>query len=98
MFFIQWKGNGDVEALDSILAQQGVDFEVIVVDDGSTDGTPALLAACRDPRLHVIRCEGGGLVAALNTALEAARGDYVARMDADDVALPGRLARWEMVE
>lgn len=80
-------------ALDSILAQQGVDFEVVVVDDGSSDGTAARLAACRDPRLRVLRREGGGLVAALNAALAAARGTYVARMDADDIALPGRLAR-----
>ncbi len=79
-------------ALDSILSQEGVDFEVIVVDDGSSDGTPALLAACADPRLKVLRREGGGLVAALNAALAEACGTYVARMDADDIALPGRLA------
>ncbi len=79
-------------ALDSILDQQGCDFELIVIDDGSSDGTSELLAACPDPRLHVLRREGGGLVAALNAGLELARGDYVARMDADDIALPGRLA------
>lgn len=78
-------------ALDSILSQEGIDFEAIVVDDGSTDGTAALLAACSDPRLRVIRREGGGLVAALNAALAEARGEYCARMDADDIALPGRL-------
>lgn len=80
-------------ALQSILDQQGCDFELIVVDDGSSDGTSELLAACPDPRLRVLRREGGGLVAALNAGLELARGDYVARMDADDIALPGRLAR-----
>ena len=80
-------------ALQSILDQDGCDFELIVIDDGSSDGTSELLAACPDARLRVLRREGGGLVAALNAGLELARGDYVARMDADDIALPGRLAR-----
>lgn len=80
------------EALDSMLSQQGVDFEFVVVDDGSTDGTSERLAACRDPRLVVIRNPGRGLVSALNTGIAALRGAYVARMDSDDVALPGRLA------
>lgn len=80
------------EALDSILFQSGVNFEVVVVDDGSSDGTSERLLACDDPRLVVIRREGEGLVAALNCALAAARGEFVARMDADDIALAGRLA------
>lgn len=79
-------------ALGSILDQQDCDFELIVIDDGSSDGTSQRLAACPDPRLRVLRREGGGLVAALNAGLALARGTYVARMDADDISLPGRLA------
>jgi glycosyltransferase involved in cell wall biosynthesis len=80
--------------LDSLRAQTLGDFEIVAVDDGSRDGSPALLAAAAaaDPRLRVVAA-GGGLVAALNTAARAARGDLLARMDADDIARPERLAR-----
>lgn len=78
-------------ALDSILTQDA-DFEVVVIDDGSTDGTTQVLVDCPDPRLRVIRTEGIGIGAALVRASEAACGAYLARMDADDIALPGRLA------
>jgi len=82
------------QALGSILRQSVSDFELLVVDDGSTDGTPDLLAAWEDRRLCVLRHEGRrGLAASLNVGLEAARGRYLARMDADDVALPSWLAR-----
>ncbi|MET3528611.1 glycosyltransferase family 2 protein [Phenylobacterium koreense] len=80
------------EAIGSILAQTFRDFELVVVDDGSRDSTPDILArlAATDPRIKVIRQENGGIVAALNTGLKACRGEYVARMDADDIALPHR--------
>jgi glycosyltransferase involved in cell wall biosynthesis len=81
------------EAVASVLAQSAGDLELIVVDDGSTDTTPDLLAAVRDPRLRVLRQARTGLTRALNRALGAARADLVARLDADDVALPERLAR-----
>jgi glycosyltransferase involved in cell wall biosynthesis len=82
------------EALESVLAQTLRDFELIVVDDGSEDATPAILASLGDDRLRVIRQEpAAGLVAALRRALAEARGDVLARMDADDVALPERLER-----
>lgn len=80
------------EAVDSILSQTMTAFELIVIDDGSTDATPALLAGLSDPRVRVLRQDGLGLVAALNRGLMEARGPYVARMDADDIARPGRLA------
>jgi glycosyltransferase involved in cell wall biosynthesis len=80
-------------AVGSVLGQTLADLELIVVDDGSTDATPALLAAVPDPRLVVERVPRGGLTRALNRALGRARGPLVARLDADDWALPVRLER-----
>ena len=83
------------EALRSIGAQTYEDLEVVVVDDGSTDGTRAIVrrAAAVDPRIRLIEQDHRGLAGALNTGLEAARAPWIARLDADDHALPGRLAR-----
>lgn len=80
-------------ALESVLTQTWTELELIVVDDGSTDDTPTVLAACTDPRLQVHRQPAAGVVAALNRGLALARGPWVARMDADDVMAPERLAR-----
>jgi glycosyltransferase involved in cell wall biosynthesis len=85
-----------VEAVRSIVAQTFADFELLVVDDGSTDGTPELLAAeqARDPRLVVHRQPSNqGFLAALTTGCTLARGELIARMDADDISLPTRLER-----
>lgn len=79
------------ESLESILPQLAADDELIVVDDGSTDETPAVLARYA-PRVRVVRGRHAGLAAARNVALEAATGDWIAFHDADDVAAPGRLA------
>ncbi|WP_159976999.1 MULTISPECIES: glycosyltransferase [unclassified Novosphingobium] len=89
--------NGEIylrEAVQSILDQTLADFELIVVDDGSTDGSPAILQdmAGKDARIRVVTQPNGGIVAALNTAIEYAQGQYIARMDADDVSFPERLA------
>ena len=79
-------------AVGSVLRQTVDDLELIVVDDASTDETPAVLAAVQDPRLRVLRNEQQlGLAASLNRGLGEAVGRYVARLDADDVALPERL-------
>ncbi|AHF92580.1 glycosyl transferase family 2 [Opitutaceae bacterium TAV5] len=82
-------------AVHSILRQTCRDFEFIAVDDGSTDGSGALLGrlAARDPRLRVVSRPNTGIVGALNDGLRLARGDYIARMDADDIALPERFDR-----
>ncbi len=80
------------EAVRSILAQTYANFELVVVDDGSRDATADILSglAAEDARVKVVRRENGGIVAALNTGLAVCRGEYVARMDADDIALPDR--------
>jgi glycosyltransferase involved in cell wall biosynthesis len=84
------------EALESIRGQTFPDWELVAVDDGSTDSTPRILEAYRrrDGRLRVLATSerNRGIVAALNCGLDEVRGRYVARVDADDVALPERLA------
>lgn len=81
-------------ALRSVLVQSFSDFELLLIDDGSTDGTAGIAAASGDPRLRYL-ADGRrrGLAARLNQGVALARGRYVARMDADDVSFPERLAR-----
>ncbi len=78
-------------AVESILKQTYGDFEFIIVDDGSTDGTRDYLTSLPDPRLRLLRAERSGQTAALNAALKAARAPWSARMDGDDVSQPRRL-------
>jgi hypothetical protein len=81
-------------AIHSILTQSYEDFEFIIVNDGSTDGSGQMLAAIRDPRVvSLCNSENIGLGRSLNRGISVARGEYVARMDADDVSYPDRLAR-----
>lgn len=79
-------------AVDSILAQTRTDFEFIIIDDGSTDGSGDVIRSYGDPRIRLIEAAHGGLVEALNLGLSASQGRYIARMDADDIARPQRLA------
>ena len=83
------------ESIESILAQGFGDFEFLIVNDGSTDGTGAIIDdyAGQDSRIVAIHQENGGLIAALNRTIDLARGRWTARMDADDVALPDRFER-----
>lgn len=80
-------------AVVSILAQDEEDFELLLVDDGSTDATSTIAhaLAARDRRVRVLRIEHAGIVAALRHGLARSRGRYIARMDADDISYPGRL-------
>lgn len=80
------------DALACLLEQTFTDFEVVVVDDGSDDETPVILAALDDPRVRTIRNVGSGIVDALRLGVASTRGDYIARMDADDRCSRSRLA------
>lgn len=81
------------DALASLEAQTFPDFEVVAVNDGSSDATPDILEswAARDPRVRVLHLPPSGIVSALEAGRRLARGRYLARMDADDVSLPERL-------
>jgi len=94
-----WNGEKFLAAaVDSLLAQTFADFELLVVDDGSTDRTPEILRAYADPRLRVLRLDHAGIVVALNHGLSQARAEWIARLDADDLSLPHRLERqWQAV-
>lgn len=82
-------------AVDSVLAQTVTDFELIAIDDGSSDGSSDLLQqlAARDQRVRVVRQDNQGIVASLNRALSLASAPLVARMDADDICRPDRFAK-----
>ncbi|TFG66639.1 MAG: glycosyltransferase [Gemmatimonadales bacterium] len=83
------------ETISSLEAQTWRDFETVAVDDASTDDTRTLLEewAARDPRVRIVQGRGQGIVPALQQAVNEARGVLLARMDADDVAAPQRLAK-----
>jgi glycosyltransferase involved in cell wall biosynthesis len=80
-------------AIDTILAQTFADLELIAIDDGSTDGTAAVLDGVRDPRVRVLHQRNMGLPAALNRGIGLARGRYIARQDHDDRAKPTRIEK-----
>ena len=82
------------QAIDSILAQTFTNFELLVVDDGSSDGSGGIIRSYSDPRIRLICHEtNGGVGVARNSAIERARGEYVAFLDSDDWAYPQRLAK-----
>lgn len=79
------------EAIASVLKQSFTDFELLIVNDGSTDQTVKIVNSFHDPRIVLISQENKGIAAALNLGLSKARAGYIARFDADDVCLPNRL-------
>jgi glycosyltransferase involved in cell wall biosynthesis len=81
------------KAIDSILGQTFTDFELIIINDGSTDGTHELLRSYFDPRIQVINQANLGLPKALNEGIKASRGIYLARQDADDISLSERFEK-----
>lgn len=84
------------DAIESVLSQSLRDFELIIIDDGSTDASASMVEEYRQRDRRVVFLSNDrneGIVAALNKGLQAARGEFIARLDADDVALPGRLMK-----
>ena len=81
--------------LDDIAKQSFENYELLIVDDGSTDETPHILEKTkgRDARVRIIRTSANGIVSALNTGLAECKGDYIARMDADDRMKKTRLGK-----
>ncbi|WP_319414372.1 glycosyltransferase [uncultured Cohaesibacter sp.] len=89
------------EAISSILAQDFTDFELLVINDGSTDGSGVILEkmARQDGRIRILARQNDGLVSALNWGLSEARADIIARMDADDIAYPNRFSvQWQCLK
>src|SRR3984885_3466498 len=77
----------------TILKQSFADFELIAINNGSTDGTREFLDQIADPRVRAYHQEDMGLAAALNRGISLAQGRYIARQDHDDLALPSRIAK-----
>ena len=83
-----------IEAVNSMLNQTFTDFEFLIINDGSTDGSDEMLKTFFDERIRVINNIGNeGLIRTLNKGIALSKGEYIARMDADDISLPGRLEK-----
>ncbi|MFM7919626.1 MAG: glycosyltransferase family 2 protein, partial [Planctomycetaceae bacterium] len=78
-------------AIDSVLAQSHQDFEIVLVDDGSTDNTATVVMGFGDPRVRLIRQSNQGHSAATNAGVRASCGSYIKLLDADDVLGPGHI-------
>lgn len=82
------------ECIDSILTQTFTDFELLLIDDGSNDGSAAVIAAIADPRIRYVKNEKNmGIARTRNRGLELARGEYIAFIDSDDICVPQRLEK-----
>lgn len=81
------------EAIDSILSQTYNDFEFIIVNDGSTNNSEEVILSFKDKRIKYVKKENGGVASALNRGLDEANGEYIARMDSDDISLPERFEK-----
>ncbi len=82
------------EAIDSILNQTFTDFEFLIIDDASTDKTVSIIKEYKDFRIQLIEKEGNkGISDSLNYGLKVAKGEYIARMDGDDISLPERFVK-----
>jgi glycosyltransferase involved in cell wall biosynthesis len=79
-----------VDAVMSVLSQSYREIELLVIDDGSSDGSPDLIAAIKDSRLVLVRQQNKGAHAAINRGLEMARGDFIAILNSDDLYHPRR--------
>ena len=82
------------EAIDSILNQTFTNFELIIINDGSTDNSEDIIFSYQDRRIYYLKNEHNkGICITLNRGLDNARGKYIARMDCDDISMPQRLAK-----
>jgi len=82
------------DAIDSILTQSLTDFEFLIINDGSTDSSASIINTYSDPRITLINNDKNlGLISSLNIGITHSRGEFVARMDCDDISLPGRLSK-----
>lgn len=86
------------KTIDSVLVQEFANFELVIVDDGSTDDTASIVQGYvdGDPRIRLIRRQNGGTGAAYNTGIEAARGEWIVMLSADDMIAPAHLAAMEL--
>jgi len=95
-----WNAAGYIaEAIHSVLEQTFTDYELLIINDGSTDDTLNEIKKFADPRIRIIGQSHQGIAAALNKGLEEAKGKYIARFDADDICFPDRLKiQYEIME